>query len=146
MKDSLKTPEQRLVSEIQQFTALGAGCTPEFLIQSSQTAQGIYDVGDAQSRASSTVTGRYLVSRYPLAGLGQIDGAINELRQLLETACDERYNTNRNDLLQVWMSVERCLTKEEHRHLSPTVLARLFPNDKAPTVLNRERTSQLGGF
>jgi hypothetical protein len=146
MIDNPKTPEPRLVSEIKQFTALGAWCTPEFLIQSSQTAQGTYHVGEGQSRASSTVTGRYLASRNPLAGIGQIDSAIGQLRRLLESAYDERDSTNRNDLLHVWMSVERCLTEDEHRQLCPAVLNRLFPDYKTPTALRRDRTAQLGGY
>jgi hypothetical protein len=146
MKDNATTPEPRLVSEIKQFTAMGAWCTPEFLIQSSQTHQDTFRVGQEQSRASSTMTGRYLASRNPLAGDGQIDSVIGELRQLLESACDDSYSTNRNDLLQVWMSLERCLNEDEHRQLSASVLDRLFPGDKVPTGLNRERTSRLGGY
>jgi hypothetical protein len=145
MKESPKNPESRLVSEIKKFEALGAWCTPEFLMQSSQSAQSTHHLGERQSRASSTVAGQYLASRNPLAGLGQIDGVVGELRRLLESTCDEPDGTNRNDLLQVWMSVERCLTEDEHRQLCPAVLNRLFPDYKAPTALRRDGTAQVGG-
>jgi hypothetical protein len=145
MKESPKNPESKIVSEIKSFEALGAWCTPEFLMQSSQSVQSTYYVSERQSSASPTVAGQYRASRNPLASPGQIDSAVSELQRLLESACDEPDGTNRNDLLQVWMSVERCLTDDEHRQLCLAVLNRLFPDYKAPIALRRDRTAQVGG-
>jgi hypothetical protein len=146
MKESLKNPESKLVSEIKQFEVLGVSCTPEFLIQSSQSVQSTHHISERQLRESSTVAGQYLASRNPLAGDGQIDHIIGELRRLLKSKSDDPDGTNRNDLLQMWMSVERCLTEDEHRQLFPAVLNRLFPDYKVPTALRRDGTAQVGGY
>jgi hypothetical protein len=146
MKESPKNPEARLVPEINPFNVLGAWCTPEFLTQSSQGVQSIHHVSERQSRESSTVAGQYLASRNPLAGQGQIDNIIGELRQLLESTSDNLDGTNRDTLLQMWMSVERCLTEDEHRQLFPAVINHLFPDYKVPTAPRRDGTAQVGGY
>ncbi len=140
-----KASETRLVSEIKQFSALGAWCTPEFLIQSSQTVQSTARVGEPGSLPSSTASGRYLASRLPLAGHGQVERVIRELRGRLDAECEGSDSANRDDLLHLWMSVERSLTAEEHRQLFPVVLERLFPESKAPSYLSRDGAQQLGG-
>jgi hypothetical protein len=140
-----KTSETRLASEIQQFSAMGAWCTPEFLIQSSQTVQSTARVGEPGSLPSSTASGRYFASRLPLAGHGQVERVICELRGRLDAECEGSASANRDDLLHLWMSVESSLTTEEHRQLSPVVLKRLFPESEVPSCLSRDGAQQLGG-
>jgi hypothetical protein len=137
--------ETRLVSEIKQPSALEAWCTPEFLIQSSQTVQSTARVGEPGSLPSSTVSGRYLASCVPLAGYGQVERLIGELQAWLDAECEGSDSANGDDLLYLWMSVERSLTADEHRRLLPVVLKRLFPESKAPSHLSRDGAQQLGG-
>ena len=146
MKENPKNPDSKLISEIKQFEVLGAWYTPEFLMQSSQGVQSTHHVGERQLRESTIVAGQYLASRNPLAGDGQIGKSIDDLRRLLESKSDDPNDTNRDDILQVWMSVERCLTEDEHRQLFPAVLNRLFPDYKVPTALRRDGTAQVGGY
>ena len=140
-----KAPETRLASEIKQFSALGAWCTPEFLIRSSQTVQSTTRMGEPSSLPSSTASGRYLASRLPLAGHGQVERVIRELRGLLDAKCEGSASASRDDLVHLWMSVESSLTSEEHQQLFPVVLERLFPESKAPSYLSRDGAQQLGG-
>jgi hypothetical protein len=145
-KERPKQPEARVTSEIKQFQALGAWCTPEFLIQASRSVQSTERVGEAPSGPASTLTGRYLAARTPLAGPDQINRVLDEIKPLLRSARSELDSADRNELLQMWMSVERCLTEEEHQRLFPTILDRLFPGNKAPHDLRDERTAQKGGY
>ena len=76
------------------------------------------------SLPSSTASGRYLASRLPLAGHGQVERVIHELRGLLDAKCEGSASANRDDLVHLWMSVESSLTSEEHQQLFPVVLER----------------------
>lgn len=140
-----KVPEARLDSEIKQFSSLGAWCTPEFLIQSSQAVQSTTRVGEPGSLPSCTASGRYWASRLPLAGHGQVERVIRELRDCLDAECKGSDNANRDELLHLWMAVESSLTAEEHRQLFPVVLERVFPESKAPSYLSRDGAQQIGG-
>ena len=135
----------RSASDLKQLTAIGAWFTPEFLIRSSQVAQSSHRISDAQYGTISAATGQYLASRQVLAGPGQVDHAIAELRQLLESACDDREGKERSALLQAWIAVERCLSEDEHRQLRGAILARLFPQSKEPVYLSRGEAALAGG-
>jgi hypothetical protein len=145
LKDRQSDTEPRTASDLKQLTAIGAWCTPEFLIRSSQAAQSTHRLSDASDGTISAATGQYLASRQVLAGPGQIDHAIAELRQLLESACDDREGKERSALLQTWIAVERCLSEDEHRQLRGAVLARLFPHSKEPADLSRGVATLAGG-
>jgi hypothetical protein len=145
-KENPKQPEARVTSEIKQFQALGAWCTPEFLIQASQSVQSRVRVGGETAGPTSTMTGRYLAARTPLAGPNQINKVLDEMKSLLRSARGEIDSANRNELLQMWMSVERYLDEEEHQRLFPAILDRLFPGNKAPHNLREEKTAQKGGY
>jgi hypothetical protein len=140
--DNPAETNSKLASEAQQLAAIGAWCTPEFLIESSRNREIIQRVGET-SRARSTAAGQYLAHSQPLAGPGQIDEAIAELRRLLESR--GKRGGNRSDLLQVWMSIERCLALEEHRELQAAVISWLFPESQTPSRLSREAIANLGG-
>lgn len=137
-----KTSEAKFVSEIKQLSELGVWCTPEFLIQSSQSVQSIARTGEPDSRPSATASGRYFTSSLPLAAYGQAERVIRELRDRLDRECEAADSA---DVLQLWMSVERSLTSDEHRQLFPAVLERIFPESKAPAFLSRDSAQQLGG-
>lgn len=146
MKECPKNPESRLVSETKQFRMLGAWCTPEFLIQSSKSVQSTHHVGERQWSESSIVAGQYLASQNPLTGKGQIDNVVSELWKILKSKSADPNGTTKDDLLQMWMSVERCLSEDEHRLMFPAVLVRLFSDYKVPTAQRKDGTAQVGGY
>lgn len=146
MKENSENPESKLVSENEQFEVRGEQCTPELLVQSYQGVQSTHHIGERKLKESYTVSGRYLASRTPLAGSGQIDNIIDEMRQLLDSKSYDSDETNRDELLQMWMSIEGCLTEDEHRQMFPSVLNRLFPDYKVPTGKCRDGTAQVGGY
>jgi hypothetical protein len=135
----------KTASDLKQLAAIGAWCTPEFLIRSSQSAQSTHRIDDVSHGALPAIGGQYQASRQLLAGAGQIDRAITELQQLLESACDDRSGTERSALLQAWTALERCLSEDEHRQLRGAVLARLFPQSKEPAHLRRGEAALAGG-
>lgn len=135
-------PPNRIASEIRQFSALGAW----YLMQSSPTVQSSVRLAEVGSQQASTTSGRYLASRYPLAAHGQVERLIRELRSQLNGECEGPVGASRNDLLQLWMSVESSLTTEERQQLSPAILERLFPENRAPSHLSRDGAQLLGGY
>jgi hypothetical protein len=145
-KESTPHQEARVTSEIRQFQAMGAWCTPEFLMRASQSVQHTQRVGREPSELVTTAAGRYLASRTPLVGPDQVKRVLEEMQQLLCDSENELDSANRNELLQVWMSVEGCLSEAEHRRLFPAVLDRLFPGSKAPHDLKKDRKAQMGGY
>src|SRR5262245_7631859 len=102
-KEKPKQAEERIASEIKQFQAMGAWCTPEFLMRASQSVQKIQRVGQEPSGPASTAAGRYLASRTPLAAAGQINQIVGELQRLLRSPKEETDSATRNELLQMWM-------------------------------------------
>lgn len=135
-------PQKPIASEIKQFSALAAW----YLMQSAQTMQSTERVGLAVSQPSYTASGRYLASRYPLAAPGQIELAIRELRSQLHGEWKGPAGAQREDLLQLWMSVESSLTTDERQQLSAAILERLFPENRAPSSLTRDGEQLLGGY
>lgn len=145
-KEKTPQPEAKVTSDIQQFQALGAWCTPEFLIKASQSVQSLERVGEQPDGPASAMAGRYLASRTLLASADQVSQVRAELRQRLRASSEELDSANRNELLQLWMSAERCLTEEEYQKYFPAVLDRLFPGHKTPGDLRDERTARKGGY
>ena len=138
-------PQQKLASEMKQFEAMGAWCTPEFLMQSSQSQQSTLRVGEHHAHVATSVGGRYLASRSLLAGVGQMDSAISELQRLLERKYDKKDGSHRDELLQRWMSVERGLSADERGELQTAVLERLFPDSKRPSMQRNDGAAHVGG-
>lgn len=98
---------------------------------------------DISPRQPSAVAGSYAATRQLLAGTGQIERAIRDLRTYLESDGDDDVD-RRTALLQTWIAVERCLSEDEHRQLRGAILKRLFPHSTS-TELSRGGGATGGG-
>jgi hypothetical protein len=109
----------------------------------SPTARSSHRTDDLSPGPPSAVAGRYAATRQVLAGAGQIERTICDLRAYLEADGDDDA-ARRTALLQTWIAVERCLSDDEHRQLRGAVLKRLFPHS-APAELSRGGGATGGG-
>ena len=145
MKERLKNTEPKLAAEMKQFQAIGAWCTPEFLMQSSQTMQSTQRVAEHSPNITANVAGTYRATRHLFSGAGQIDAAVADLRQRLEGKYDKRDSKQRAELLALWTALEPGLCADEHRELGAAALERLFPDSKRPSMHRNDGSAQVGG-
>jgi hypothetical protein len=136
------TPADK-ASDLQNLSAIGAWCTPEFVMRSARASQSSCRANQSSSPTPLAVAGRYAVSRTVLATAATIESAIRELRHQLESSKEDT-EERRQSLLQNWIAIEPCLLEDEQNELRDAVLRRLFPQSKAPSLC-RSKNASGGG-